>query len=158
MTDANGRYDVTIRLVGPSQRKSTQARVQKPGYEPAVHWVSVDPDTPTSRDLRLHPIHLALPGQPIRLTISSDDPDCGFEGYMCRRIRIALASAGTLEIEAEAPEDTIVTVVQADQEPWPASRRLAVTVPSTSIFSADVVILAGPPGLHQVVVRSRFQE
>jgi hypothetical protein len=155
VTDARGTCSVSIESRRPV---SFAVMVTKPGYEPSRYSVALESHQSTWK-LRLHAIRVITAGEPARLTIRSDDPECGFDSYTCRRVRVSSPSAGLLTVEAAAVAPPAqFAVVEPWGDPGLVPPRQSTRVVAGSEVQFDIVMFdSSRSGSQEVIVKTRLE-
>ena len=153
ITDASGTFNMSIESRQPV---GFTVMVTKPGYETSRYYVE---SHQSSWKLRLHAIRVITAGEPARLTIRSDDAQCGFDFFTCRRVRVSSPSAGLLTVEAAAVAPPAQFAVV---EPWGDPRlvppRQSSRVVAGSEVQYDIVMFDRSRSVSQeVIVKTRLE-
>jgi hypothetical protein len=136
-SDAAGAYEVVVE----SRQALTIATVQKAGYEPTRDGVNLRQSETTTRNLRLLAIRRVVAGSSIDLSIGLDNPKCGFELYICRRIRVLTPQAGTLMLEAVSNSSAQFGIVRAGDDPTGGTTaRFLASVAANAEVAVDIIL------------------
>ncbi len=97
-TDGTGDYRAELETI----HRDTVALVEKAGFEPGAHYVSLIPERETVRNLRIHHVMTINAGELLHFDLKPDEGACGFDlEFWCRRIRVRSRSAGTLTMRVD---------------------------------------------------------
>ena len=136
VSDASGAFSAEITpWVG-----GLDAEARKEGFETGFYWLS-SRQALTSR-IRLHRIVEIRPGDAARVSVGPGDASCGFDyEYLCRRIRVRSAAAGTLNVTATSVQfgDQVGVASSTDAVPKAVPRYSARVTAGTNV-SLDVLL------------------
>jgi hypothetical protein len=147
-TDGTGAYQAELRSVF----NGTDAFVEKEGFEPGSHWVSLDPGRETVRSLRIHRIVAINAGEPLHLQLRPDEGACGFDlEFWCRRIRVRSTSTGTLtmRVDRDGPGPDVSLVIGMPHAtgmphyPYRPTPTLSIAVSGNTETLVDVLVSWG---------------
>jgi hypothetical protein len=137
VSDATGAFALTLTIT-PGRDRWFSVTVEKSGYETGELVRALE--TATDTVLRIRQIQRIDAGDSARATIRLDDTMCGYHwGFVCRRVRVASAAAGTLAIDIVADSSVrLGMLVGPDGFPQQVERRRTVSVTAGSETVVEV--------------------
>ena len=108
VTDARGFYEAQFEAMRDAVGGVGNAVAEQSGYETHAHYLGPAVPQEITQNFHLYRIRRITPGESVALVVRPDDPSCGFDDeWVCRRVRIVAARAGTLTIilTSQNPQD-----------------------------------------------------